>query len=295
MSDRLLIAGATVPIVFGLVALVLLQRVPGRAATSSKASTVAPLALAREASGKKPWVGVVVAGSTAELAANVHGRVETVFVRTGARVKPGDSLVQFDVRDTVNSVGMANAELAQRNSELSRSQARAEAASTNLKRLRAGAKWLSKQELDVAVAEARMADADLASARANLGASRIQLKQQELLATRQTLTAPFAGTVIALDVDAGDSVTAGQIVLRILSDDRQVRFAFPPGDMPASGSRAVAVRLTGTDSSVVTTVASVRPELDPSAQLVFGTAPLPAALPDTARWIPGAAVEVVPQ
>jgi multidrug efflux pump subunit AcrA (membrane-fusion protein) len=225
MSDRPLIAGASIPIVLGLAALILLQRAPAqREAQAAKARALATSAAAQ--SGEpKPWVGVVVAGSTAQLAANASGRVEDVFVRTGARVKAGDRLMQFDPRDSANSVGVANAELAQRFSELTRAQARAQAASNALKRLKAGETWLSKQELESAAAEARMADAELQSAKANVGASRFQLNQQRLRETRQTLVAPFSGTVVALDVDAGDSVTAGQIVLRILSEERQIRFA----------------------------------------------------------------------
>jgi RND family efflux transporter MFP subunit len=276
----------------GLVALVLLQRVPGTQRRASRAAAPAnALAAADSSNTPKSWIGVVVAGSTAELAANADGRVERVFVRTGAHVKGGEHLMQFDARDSANSVGMANAEVNQRMSEWSRAQARAQAAANTLKRLRAGATWLSKQELEAALAESRMADADLQSAQANVGASRIALSQQRLRATRQTLSAPFDGTVVSLGVDAGDSVTAGQIVLRILSEDRQVRFAFPPGAL-ASGPRDVAIRLAGTDAAVQATVSSIRPELDPSAQLVFATAPLPAAVAGDSRWLPGAAVQV---
>jgi hypothetical protein len=82
------------------------------------------------------------------------------------------------------------------------------------------------------------------------------------------------------------------VVLRILSDDRQVRFAFPAGGLPDVGLQRVAIRMPGIASEVQTVVSSVRPEVDPSAQLVFASAPLPAALPESARWIPGAAVRV---
>jgi RND family efflux transporter MFP subunit len=290
MSDRLLIASASVPFLCGVAALVLLQRVPGAplARAASNAPSPAPVELATARANN--WVGVVVAGSTAELAADSAGRVQSVFVKTGQRVKAGDRLLQFDRSESVNSVGMASAQAGQRAGELARSQARAQAAANQLKRLRASETWLSKQELDNAVAELRMADADVQAARASLGVSRIQVTQQRLRATRQTLTAPITGTVVALDVDTGDSVNAGQVVMRILSDDRQVRFAFPPGELP-SGTSRVSIQLPD-GSSVLSSVSAIRPELDPSAQLVFAIAPLPAALPDAARWIPGAAVAV---
>jgi RND family efflux transporter MFP subunit len=244
-----------------------------------------------EAQATRGWVGVVVASNTAELAATTMGRVEKVFVRTGEAVKAGEPLIQFDRGESFSSVSMANAQLRQRDSELARTRARAQAADAQLSRLRAGERWLSKQEIDNAQAEVRVAQAELQAAQASVGLSRIALDQQRMRAGRQMLTAPFAGTVVALDVDRGDSVAAGQVVMRILSQERQVRFAFKPGEL--RGAReAVRIRLAGTDYAVRSHVSAIRPEVDPAAELVFATAPLPAAVPDATRWIPGATVTV---
>ena len=73
------------------------------------------------------------------------------------------------------------------------------------------------------------------------------------------------------------------------SDDRQVRFAFPPGELV---ERQVAIKLKGTELAIAAEVTELRPEIDPSAQLVFATAALPTALPEAARWIPGAPAQV---
>ena len=293
MSDRILIAGASVPVVSGVIALVLLQRVPGTPlAHAAAAADAKPAQHAEIAAQATPgWVGVVVASSTAELAAITSGRVEKVFVRTGQAVKAGEPLIQFDRGESFSSVNMANAQLRQRDSELARTRARAQAADAQLSRLRAGERWLSKQEIDNAQAEVRVAEAELQAAQASVGLSRIALDQQRMRAGRQMLTAPFAGTVVALDVDRGDSVGAGQIVMRILSEERQVRFAFRPGEVRGTGA-AVSIRLAGTNYVVASHVSAIRPEVDPAAELVFATAPLPAAVPDATRWIPGATVEV---
>lgn len=290
MTDRWLFACALVPMIGGTAMVALLQRPPAISVATAPsgvlASRVAPqLANAAE----RPWVGVVVAGTTAELAADADGQVVEVFVQNGARVAAGDKLLQFDAAESSSAVGIASAELGQRRSEVSRAEAKAEAAHAQLERLRAGAAWIARQDLENAAAAARLADAELRAATAGVSMGRAQVSQQRLRRDRQVLTAPFDGMVASLDVDRGDSVVAGQVVLRIVSDDRQVRFAFPPGELV---EREVAIKLKGTDVTIAAEVTALRPEIDPSAQLVFATAALPAELPEAARWIPGAPVQV---
>ena len=294
MSDRVLIAGAAVPMICGAVALTLLQRAPGVRATHAAAADGGKLALIAQdnAQARKPYVGVVLAGHTADLAAEAEGRVAQVLVQTGARVKAGDPLLQFDPVDAQNAVGVADAQLGQRVAEQSRAQVRVEAAQRELARLRSGATWLSEQELDRAKAEVSMANAELQSARAAVGVGRAQLTEQRLHAKRRSLVAPFDGTVVNLDIDPGDNVSAGQVVMRIYSTDRQVRFAFPPDEPIDPKQRAVVIKLEGTEIAVAASVSAMRPELDPSAQLVFATVPLPARLPHPERFLPGTPVQV---
>lgn len=290
MTDRLLLACAGVPMLSGIALVGFLQRPPASPLVATTDSTRARTGDVRLAqAGDASWIGVVVAGSTAELAAEADGRVAAVFVQSGMRVAAGDKLVQLDEAESSGAIGMASAELGQRRSELSRASARSEAARIKLSRLREGAAWLSKQELDSAIAEVQIANAELRAAQAGVGMGKANVSQQRLRLERRLLVAPFAGTVVALEVDPGDSVVAGQVVLRILNDERQVRFAFPPGELT---DRQVAIRLQGTALAVAADVATLRPEIDPSAQLVFATAALPARLPEAARWIPGAPVLV---
>ena len=290
MRDRWQLACACVPMLGGIVMVALLSRapiepIPAAVQTQKARATGGQVSDASE----RRWVGVVVAGNTAELAADADGYVAAVFVQNGTRVAAGDKLVQFDEAETSSAVGIANAELGQRKSELARAQAKAEAANAQLERLRAGAKWLSQQELDNAASQARLAEAELRAAGEGVGMARARVSQQRMRRARRVLSAPFSGTVASLDVDPGDSVVAGQVVLRILSDDRQVRFAFPPGEL---ADPKVAITLHGTELAVDADVTALRPEIDPSAQLVFATAALPAGLPDAVRWIPGAPVDV---
>jgi multidrug efflux pump subunit AcrA (membrane-fusion protein) len=296
-SDRLVFAGAAVPIAAGVIALALLQRVaPVRFPEAKAAVTVQP-ATAVPTAKNDAWVGVIVAGYTAELAAEADARVTQVFVKSGSRVAEGEKLLQFDEAEAATSFGMANAELRQKGSELIRAQANADAAKARLGRVTASAQWLSSQEMDTARAEERVAEADLRAARAAVSVGQARVSQQKLRVSRRTLVAPFAGSVVGVDVDPGDSVSPGQVVVRVVSEDRQVRFAVPPGALSGSSvvqgaERAVSIRLAGTSLSVDTFVSSVRPEVDPSAHLVFATAKLPESLPEVARWLPGESVEV---
>lgn len=294
MSDRVLITAACIPMLCGVGLLVMLSRVPARALGSATdtavAAAVKPIASADEPS----WVGVVIAESTADLAAAAPGRVDQVFVRTGDTVAAGQRLLQFDLSELNGSVQLADAQLKERASELRRFRARARAAKRRLARLKEGEAWLSKQELEGAFEEARVAEAELQAAHANMGVSRIALSQQRLRATRQTLVAPFAGTVIALGADQGDSVAEGQVVLRILGRARQVRFAVPPGGLSLRDGRRVSLQLDGHSERVPSRVDSLRPEVDPSAQLVFATASLPESFQQDGDWIPGAPVTVRP-
>ncbi|HEX2677806.1 MAG TPA: HlyD family efflux transporter periplasmic adaptor subunit [Polyangiales bacterium] len=291
MTDRWLLAFALVPMTVGTAMVALFSRAPAVSVAASPAPRVAksevpPLT---ESAEQEPWVGVVVAGTTAELAADAEGHVAEVFVQNGARVAEGDKLLQFDADESSSAVGIASAELGERRSEVARAEAKAEAAHAQLERLRAGAAWISKQELENGEAEARLADAELRAASASVSMGRARVSQQRMRRDRRVLTAPFTGTVASVEVDLGDSVVAGQVVLRMVSNDRQVRFAFPPGELV---ERQVAIKLKGTELAISAQVTELRPEIDPSAQLVFATAALPADLPEAARWIPGAPAQV---
>lgn len=306
MSDRALIAGASLPMLCGAIAMMLLQRAPvvqssvsqpqsdqkRGGANGPNAAALPGTELRPPTSSQKAWVGVVVPSNTAELAADTDARIVRVFVNTGAHVSIGDKLLQFDPTDSQNAVGVANAQLSQRISDQARAQARVDGAAKRLNRLRAGATWLSAQELDSANSELQVAQAELQAARAAVGASQVQLRQSRVVAERRTLVAPFGGTVVDLGVDPGDSVKAGQVVMRILSEGREVRFAYPAGQLPETGARNVIVELEGSHVSLPGRVTATRPEVDPSARLVIATVPLPANLPQSEHFLPGSPVQV---
>lgn len=288
MSDRAVIAFATVPMIVGAALLVALQRVPPVRVSARASKPSSSLGLAQK-SVETVWLGVVVAGQTAELAAGQGGRVTDVWVRTGERVTKGQRILQIDGSDAANDEALAGAELGQRRSEVDRAQAKWDDAQAKLSRLEQGGSWISAQELDAARAAERMAKADLVSARAGVGMGRARMAQQKLRSQRHTLEAPFDGVLASCDVDPGDSVAASTIVARVITDDRRVRFAFPREQLPASGRMDVLLELPS--GSQRTEVSALQPEVDPAAQMIFATATPPAG---ETNLMPGTRIEVRP-
>jgi RND family efflux transporter MFP subunit len=288
MSDRTVIALATVPMIAGALLLVALQRVPPLKVSASAAKASSSLGSPQKAA-ESVWLGVVVAGQTAELAAGQDGRVTDVWARAGTRVRKGQRILQIDGSSAANDEALAGAELGQRRSEVSRAEARHQEASAKLARLQQGGTWIAAQELESARAAERMAKADLLAAQAGVGMGRARMAQQKLRSRRHTLESPFDGVLVSCDVDPGDSVAASTVVARVITDDRQVRFAFPRDQLPTSGVMDVLLALPS--GSQRTKVTSLQPEVDPAAQMIFATA-TPSL--GESNLMPGTRVEVRP-
>jgi RND family efflux transporter MFP subunit len=285
MSDRTVIALASVPMISGAVLLVALQRVPPvRVNASAKNGSARTLDGAEDAA---PWLGVVVAGHTAELASEHEGRVEQVWLTPGTHVKKGQRILQIELGDASHAEQLADAELGQRLSEVARAEANLEDARANRERMEQGGSWISARELEKARATERVARAELQAARAGVGMGRARQAQSKLRSRRHTIEAPFDGVLVSCDVDPGDSVAPGQVLARMITDDRQVRFAFPREQLPGADDMHVLLSLPTGIARV--RVDSIQPEVDPAAQLIFATARPPVG---GAPLLPGTRVEV---
>lgn len=165
---------AAVVVVVVVVAIVLVWR----AGTSSGATTPvlarASVGTLRETVGA---TGTIAPAQRADLDFAVSGRVTAVPVTVGQQVAAGDTLATVDAASLPQQVAQANANVAG-------AQARLDADS--------GA---SAAQRDADSAALTAAQAQLAVAQRNLG--------------QATLTAPFAGTVAAVNVTAGQQVSAG--------------------------------------------------------------------------------------
>ena len=139
---------------------------------------------------------IVVPVQDANLSFGSIGRVTQVNVQVGDKVKAGDVLVQLDTAVLEAKVREAEANLRYAEIELSylvrNVGCRGEGCAPSYKHIEVG-------EVDVAKAQAL-----LDSAKATL-------------ASEAALTAPFAGTVISVDISPYETVTPGQVVI-VLGD-----------------------------------------------------------------------------
>lgn len=158
----------------------------------------------------------VVPSRMAQLATRASGTIEAVSVDVGATVRAGQVLVRLDAAGVEAAVTSAEARqvVTRRTWERIRNLERDGVATV--------------QELDQAEANLRMAEADLAEARAQRG--------------YVTLRAPFDGTVTARHADPGDLAVPGRPVL-VVAGSPSVKIE---ADLPASLAGRVQVADTAT-------------------------------------------------
>jgi RND family efflux transporter MFP subunit len=296
MSDKLIVALALVPMFAGLGLVGILQRPLAKsAALEGPASTlVRGVADDTLRDGYAGFPGVVIPAKSAEVAAESDGRIARVWAHSGDHLKRGDAILQIDRSDVDTGIAGASAEHEQRRSEEARADARLARARDSLARLTQGSAWLSAQELETSRSELLVAQAEVAAARSATAMSKARIRQIQLKAQRHVVTAPFDGILVSSELDIGDSVSGGQVLARVVSEDRRVRFGMPREYVPRQGTLEVTLQLNERAPRVRAKVIDIRPEVDAAAQLVVAV-----ALPDTnvargPEWVLGARVIVQP-
>ena len=147
-------------------------------------------------------VGEVKPRYESDLSFRVAGKVLARLVDVGATVKHGDVLAHLDVQDFQNRLRSAEADVTSAEAALVEAQG---AESRSGKLLKDG--YTPKATYDTALRNLRSAEAKLASAKANLDLTNDQLKYTEL-------KADFDGVVTAVGAEAGQNVSAGQMVVK---------------------------------------------------------------------------------
>ncbi len=281
-TRRRLVVGALSLGLLGGAALFASARVSAAdAPTASAGPRVAVLTLGQTAVGAAAeFDGSLQAVRQSVLSAQASGRIATLSVKAGDRVKAGQVLAVIDDRATQAGVAQAQASVAQADANL----ANAKAAYERTRDLRAQG-FIAQAALDSALAQYRAAEAGAAAARA--GQTQASVAQGF---TR--LTAPYDGWVLATHAEAGQLAMPGAPILTVYAP-QPIRAVVhvPASQQPlALSAQKIEVQLPGTDRWVVPASKTTVPAADPVSQTVEWRLNLSEA--DGAGQVPGRQVKV---
>lgn len=130
-------------------------------------------------------------------------------LRLGETVREGDVLAVLDKRPAENDLRAARAELAAANAAMSLAALSAERQRTLFERNAA------------ARAVVEDADANLATTRARVDAATVAVERAKDALSYTQLRAPHEGTISAVEANQGEVVAAGQVVLRLVTENRR--------------------------------------------------------------------------
>jgi RND family efflux transporter MFP subunit len=220
-----------------------------------------------------------MARQSAELAPKLETLLASVLVQVGDRVRRDAAVATLDARSLRGDLAVAQAAVQAARAELDRTlldQTEAEERyerRQGLSQSGTGSRLpaLSPEELASARYSKRRTELRVAAARADLQQKVARSQQLAELLADTTIRAPFAGTVAARYLDAGNLVGPRTPILQIVSDDDLwVRFAVPPQQAKGiAPGRSVRVRIDETGELLTGTVAHVPPEVDSASQLWF--------------------------
>jgi multidrug efflux pump subunit AcrA (membrane-fusion protein) len=291
-AERAVIALGIVPLAAAAVWLVVLRE-PQPVEAFARQRSVERLVDERTASPEPRFVGVVVAGQDAELAAELVGEVVHVFAEPGTRVRRGDPLVQLAALSVVGARGMAAAQAAEDRFAIEAARLGLETARDNADRMASAENAYATRDVLKARADEKRAAAELERLRGSVAVRRATLHRELARADKQLVRAPFDGVLAARFVDVGDFVGAGQALARVVDFSRFVRFAVPASEhaqlQPGLWVRAFA---PAPFAPLTAAIVDVDPELDPAAGLGFARAKLPADSAQSLRLAPGTRIDV---
>jgi len=234
------------------------------------------------------WLGVVLPRQTLELAPEIAGAIEQVYVREGDQVRRGQTLAVLGGAQDRQELEVAEGNLLAAKSDVAKSRLALADADNRLTSRLAMPDAFPKEDIRRTEIQKQMAEADLQGALARVVAQQARLAQARDRASKAEIRAPADGTVARRYVDPGALAGPGQPVIRLIGDSSAVvRFAVPP-EQAASLRTGVHVTIACDGGSMPAVVESVSPEVDPPSGMLI----VVATLDRTAAVKPGSVVRV---
>lgn len=229
---------------------------------------VVPAADAAEGRG---WDGVVEAVRQATLSAQTSGRVGEVLADVNDRVVAGQVLLRLSAVEQQAGVDAARAQL------------RAAEASANESELNYRRHADLVQGRYVSRAQFDQARASRDAAIAARDAARAQLANAGQQSVYTTIRAPYAGIVSTREVEPGESVGAGRVLMTVFAPDAlRIEVSVPQSDAEAIRASPQARVRFDDGSSIDATQVTVFPAADAATHAVKVRVQLPALSPPPA-------------
>jgi RND family efflux transporter MFP subunit len=195
--------------------------------------TVESFVFAEELLLEESFTGLAQARRSAELGFERGGRLASLSVDVGTRVRAGQPLARLDTRAIAAQIESARAGLA----EAQAARALAEASAQRVREL-AARDLAPRQRLDEAEAAVAQASARIDAAQAGVDLLQVQL-------ALSTITAPFDGVITARLQDEGAIAAPGVPLLRLVEDGVVDVTLGLPGDLAATLQAGEVLNVTG--------------------------------------------------
>jgi RND family efflux transporter MFP subunit len=235
----------------------------------------------RRLAAAEGFVGVVLARQSVQVAPKMEGPLASVNVRIGDRVERGAVLATLDTALLKKELAVAEAVVQAAKSDEQKSRAELTEVKVKLESTKRIEKYVSGSELAQIESQYQAGVSKVESAKAVVLEKQARVKQlQETLANTE-VRAPFAGVVAVRFADPGAIVSTLKPVVRLVSDDRFLRFAVPEEERSVvKRGKDVTALIESQNERVGAVVETVSPEVDP----VSGTVIVEAALKEPERW-----------
>jgi RND family efflux transporter MFP subunit len=201
--------------------------------------------------GGEEVVGTVRARKTAAISPVIMGKVSSLPVVLGSRVRAGDVVARITASEIDAKLDQARARYARRKADLARAKKLADDGA------------LAPSVYDAALTEFQVAEAQEAEATA--------------IADHAVLRAPFTGVVTSKVANAGDTAMPGQPLL-VVEDPGALRLeaTLPEGEARTlTQGQNVPVRIDALGEDITGTVAEISPTADPASRTVLVKVDLP--------------------
>lgn len=203
-----------------MLALTVLAFVAPNVSAQQPALVVADPVVEQEMGQTTPVLGRLVSRQISEIASRVAGPVQEVMVDVGSTVATGDALVVLDSGRLALALDLAMADVADREAALSAAQSENTRAQQDLNRLNnlRGSSAFNQATYESVVSTSAAASAAVRREQALLDRAQAALEQATIDLGDATITTPFPGVVADRYVAAGDYVSVGQSVIRMVND-----------------------------------------------------------------------------